>query len=937
MFLKSMEIFGFKSFADRARIEFTPGITALLGPNGCGKSNVVDALKWVLGEQASKSLRADKMEDVIFNGTEGRKALNVAEVTLVIGNEDNHLALDLPEISIKRRLYRSGESEYFINNATVRLKEVRELFYDTGIGKSAYSVMEQGRIDQILSTKPEERRYLFEEAAGITKFRARGQEAERRLEKTEENIRSLEGILGEVRRTWEVLKKQCEKTQSYRLLRQEIFVLEKNQVIDRLRALYLERDKMHTKVEKKTAEKESARQDLEALNKALEGDLGEVARLEGGLVALQKELYEAELARSGLENQVGLQKERQRQLGEDLARGEAQARSIEEKKTALFAERGARLADREALTASLVTCQTNIREFDAAVETARSTVAANEQARQRAEQRLAECDTEDTRLQDELRKVTDTLVQELDQRLKDEGFAWHKLPHLTGEMETALATTKVLLEGRRDLLLSSVSTGGVPGGQTVAFHEQVASSLTEALAHLSSFEAGWETYKKAVPRFLEDFLSPDGIITQRRTLEDHLAVLREEMRSLKDESKRLVEENQRLSEAIEGYRLKLEELKLAEVRMQTQRASAEEAVERLNRDLSEQEALAVSNAADREAIVGKQTAAASTIEGLVAQIAQSTILEQTLRDRRATLETDLGARNQALIGRQKALRDGQERLAALQAEGETLQVHAAETGAEIKAVFDAFRDKHSVELSEYESEIRGPAVDRGDLRELLAKKREDLRSLGQVNLMAVEEFAEIDERHGFLNQQLSDLKKAREDLHQVTKEIRRESAALFAETFTQIRENFNQLFRRLFGGGKAELRLTDPDQILESGIEMLCQPPGKKLESINLLSGGEKSMTAVALLFATFQVKPSPFCILDEIDAALDESNVGRFVAMLGEFASKSQFVVITHNKKTVTGASTMIGVTMESPGISKIIAVRLVGGETSREEEVTA
>jgi chromosome segregation protein len=927
-----MEIFGFKSFADRARIEFTPGITALLGPNGCGKSNVVDALKWVLGEQASKSLRADKMEDVIFNGTEGRKALNVAEVTLVIGNEDNHLALDLPEIAIKRRLYRSGESEYFINNTSVRLKEVRELFYDTGVGKSAYSVMEQGRIDQILSTKPEERRYLFEEAAGITKFRARGQEAERRLEKTEENIRSLEGILGEVRRTWEVLKKQCEKTQAYRTLRQEIFVLEKDQVIDKLRNLYADRERVQGKVEKKTAEKEAARTVLETLNRALEGDLGEVGRLEAALVALQKELYDVELARSGLENQVGLQKERQRQLAEDLARGAAQAQAIADKKLTLETEQAARRAEQEALEVSLTACRTNIREFDASIETARSTVTANDQARTRAEGRLAALETEDIRLQDALRQVTDQLVQELDQRLKDEGFAWHKLPHLTGEMEGSLASLKVLLQGRRDLLESVAAAGAVPGGDPKAFHGQLAASLAEAVAHLAQFETGWDTYKRAVPRFLEDFLSPDGIITQRRTLEDHLAVAREEQKTLKDEVRRIAEENQRLAEAIEGYRRQLEELKLAEVRMQTQRQGADEAVERLNRDLAEQAALASANAADHQALVGKQAAAAAELEALGLRLAENAVVEQGLKDRRTAQETDLGARNQALIGRQKELRDGQDRLAALQAEGEALQVQAAQVGAEIRAVFDAFRDKHSVELSEYEAEIRGPAADRGDLRETLAKKRDELRLLGQVNLMAVEEFAEIDERHGFLNQQLTDLKKAREDLHQVTKEIRRESAQLFSETFAQIKENFNVMFRRLFGGGRAELRLTDPDQVLESGIEMLCQPPGKKLESINLLSGGEKSMTAVALLFATFQVKPSPFCILDEIDAALDESNVGRFVAMLGEFGVKSQFVVITHNKKTVTGASTMIGVTMESPGISKIISVRLAG--TAEEAE---
>lgn len=928
MFLKSMEIFGFKSFADRARIEFTPGITALLGPNGCGKSNVVDALKWVLGEQASKSLRADKMEDVIFNGTEGRKALNVAEVTLVIGNEDNHLALDLPEISIKRRLYRSGESEYFINNASVRLKEVRELFYDTGVGKSAYSVMEQGRIDQILSTKPEERRYLFEEAAGITKFRARGQEAERRLEKTEENIRSLEGILGEVRRTWETLKKQCEKTQAYRTLRQEIFLLEKDQVIERLRGLYADRDKVHAKVVTKTAEKETAKNNLDTLNKALEGDLGEVSRIEASLVAFQKELYEAELTRSGLESQVGFQQERQRQLVEELAKGEAQAQTIAEKTKALEVERIQRLGDRESLVSALVACQTNLKEFDAAIETARSTVGANEQARLRVEARVSALDAEDSRLQEELRSVTDRLVQELDQRLKDEGFAWHKLPHLTGEMEGSLGALQVLLRGRKDLLEDVLAAGQVPGGEPLAFCRQIAEALGEAEKHLNSFERGWSTYKRAVPRFLEDFLSPDGIITQRRTLEDHLAVARDEARVLKDEAKRLVDDNARLAEAIEGYRKNLEELRLAEVRMQTQQVAVNEALERVNKDLWEQQNLAASNVAEREALLEKQGVAAEGIEALLRQIGDNSTKEMALKAQRMTTEADLTSRNQALIGRQKDLREAQDRLATLQSEGEALQVLSAEIGAEIKAVFDSFRDKHSVELSEYEAEIRGPSGNRGDLKDTLVRKREELRLLGQVNLMAVEEFAEIDERHGFLNQQLSDLKKAREDLHQITKEIRRESAHLFAETFAQIKENFNVMFRRLFGGGRAELRLTDPDHMLESGIEMLCQPPGKKLESINLLSGGEKSMTAVALLFATFQVKPSPFCILDEIDAALDESNVGRFVAMLSEFASHSQFVVITHNKKTVTGASTMIGVTMESPGVSKIIAVRLMGTE---------
>ena len=252
MFLKNLELFGFKSFADKVRIEFADGVAALLGPNGCGKSNVVDAMKWVLGEQSAKSLRAENMQDIIFGGSDTRKPLNVAEVTLLLSNQDEILPLDLPEVSIKRRLYRSGESEYFINSNPVKLKEVRELFFDTGIGKSAYSIMEQGRIDQLLSTKPEDRRYIFEEAAGITRFRVRGAEAEKKLEKTEENMRHIEGILEEVRRSYNSLKAQAEKADAYRALRETIFEAELEIQLVRLKGLLEDKKKREARLGQKT-------------------------------------------------------------------------------------------------------------------------------------------------------------------------------------------------------------------------------------------------------------------------------------------------------------------------------------------------------------------------------------------------------------------------------------------------------------------------------------------------------------------------------------------------------------------------------------------------------------------------------------------------------------------------------------------------------------
>ena len=290
MFLKSLDIFGFKSFVDRTHIEFSDGITALLGPNGCGKSNVVDAVKWVLGEQSAKNMRAESMEDVIFNGTQSRKALNVAEVTLTISNEQGLLPLDISEITIKRRLYRSGESEYWINGTQAKLKNVRELFWDTGVGKAAYSVMEQGKIDQILSSRPEDRRYIFEEAAGITRFKAKRAEAERTLAKTEENMKQVDGILGEVRRSYDSLKIQADKTTKYRQLKDDVFNLELDIQLLRLKGFLQDQNNRKSDLEKATENKKSVQEELNALNSQLEEHMDEVTSMNNQLVDLQKKL-----------------------------------------------------------------------------------------------------------------------------------------------------------------------------------------------------------------------------------------------------------------------------------------------------------------------------------------------------------------------------------------------------------------------------------------------------------------------------------------------------------------------------------------------------------------------------------------------------------------------------------------------------------------------
>ncbi|HTZ53162.1 MAG TPA: AAA family ATPase, partial [Spirochaetia bacterium] len=310
MFLKTLEIFGFKSFADKVRVEFSDGVAAILGPNGCGKSNVVDAMKWVLGEQSSRSLRAENMVDVIFNGSETRKPLSVAEVTLLVSNQDDVLPLDLPEVSIRRRLYRSGESEYFINNNVVKLKDVRELFFDTGIGKSAYSIMEQGRIDQLLSTKPEERRVVFEEAATITRFRVRGQEAGRKLEKTEENMRHVEGILDEVRRSYNSLKAQAEKAEAYRVLREQIFEVELEIQLLRLKGLLEDKKKREARLEEKTGSRDAIAREITGVNDAIAKQVDLVNSMESQLVESHKRLYQLDMEKNTRESRIRMFKER---------------------------------------------------------------------------------------------------------------------------------------------------------------------------------------------------------------------------------------------------------------------------------------------------------------------------------------------------------------------------------------------------------------------------------------------------------------------------------------------------------------------------------------------------------------------------------------------------------------------------------------------------
>ncbi len=943
MFLKSLDIFGFKSFADRTRVEFADGITALLGPNGCGKSNVVDAIKWVLGEQASRAMRAEKMEDVIFNGTESRKPLNVAEVTLTLANDAGLLPIDMPEIQIKRRLYRSGESEYFINSTAVRLKEVRELFWDTGVGKAAYSVMEQGKIDQVLSSKPDERRYLFEEAAGITRFKIKSAEAERKLTKTEENMRQVEGILGEVKRSYDSLKVQADKTLKYRTLREEIFQFELDIQLLRLKQFKYDRDKRVEDLETRTKDRDAIRTEMDKINKSLEENMDLVNSLEEILIEHQKNIYGLAVEKNAKEKEAKLLAEQRNECKIKIQQNESRERAIQIKIEELADDAEEQDGVVRDLQKKVEDIQENINSFEQNIQLASARIGENDKAVQRAEEEILGFEADQRNYEKDLEAITDDIVAALDAGLKEAGYSSSERKNTEFALEEILAKLKTLLSGRENLILDLAAAadrasagGALPAPADLKrIAEGLAQALSDAAGHAEKAASLFEVYRKSTPSFIDDFLAPEGIITKKRAFDAKIRECKDKATDRRTRIAGLRQENEGLSIKINEYRATLEELRVSRVRMATQAQSAEEQARLIRRELAGQESL-LKTVQDELFLDRKRyDEIAERIGDTEEEIVEIERKGLELTAALEKLEKDIAARNGDVAGKQETIKKKTSELFKVQESLEKIHLDLVQSETEIKNIQDNFRETHSRDLMEFEERIFTITTPAAELREKLSGAKGALRDLGSVNLMAPEEFAETRERYDFLSTQLADLTKARDDLERITAEIRAESSELFLSTYNKIKKNFHNMFRRLFGGGRAELRLSDPNHVLESGIEIFAQPPGKKLENITLLSGGEKSMTAVALLFATYMVKPSPFCLLDEIDAALDEQNVLRFVQLLREFGSTSQFIVITHNKRTVTGAGTLLGVTMEESGVTKVISVRLENDKDGPAESI--
>ncbi len=1245
MYLQSLEMIGFKSFANRTILNFHRGVTAVVGPNGCGKSNVLDALRWVLGEQSAKALRGGEMADVIFGGTDSRGALGMAEVSLTFSECEKELGVEWNEVRITRRVHRDGKSEYFLNKSACRLKDIHELFMDTGVGRSAYSIMEQGKIDLILSSRPEDRRAIFEEAAGITKYKAQKKEALRKLEYTEANLLRVQDIIKEVRRQIGSLQRQAAKARRYQGIMQDLRTFDTH--LSHKNYVELRRELEAIKTELHGIEDVRAIHDREISQQEseLEGFRAEISARDSEIIGLRDTSQEVRNRMFSAENRIATNAERVSEGRELVARHhtdiaaaeekisiqqnqlqetelqissmieamnarEADLASQEEKVAAARAERSAheqainQISNEAArLEARLGSLRTEISsaasrresgetrqrllqgESEAAIAAVAEIVARLEQiARRRAESAAAlesaraaqasatsahegaqklrqeaeyalnvaskEAAAVESRLevlrqlqqqgegfgegtQAVLRGLDDpTLFKpailgaladhiRVDERFipaieaalgatlqaiifKDHSVARAAIERLTtkrlghaaaiprewipaaevgnrelpaqalgwasgfvkGDGEPQALACQLLegvvvvenleaafqvKEARRELAIATLSgefidrSGIIRGGQSgensgqsalarKAQIEALDRDLGNAIAKLQQATtargAAVEALEVAQVRVMESREAVQAAQVENASCENEKQLCERQRADLEARTSAFAREVVQIEESLRASHAKLSELEtaisgtLSELESSRARKGAAEqdvqaardreasAIESLNevrvevatnrqqqenlarqrgpmnarlnelaelltarnRDIANYERRITELETESESLKSSLESHSSELSATEARIAEVSGARDEIRSQAEALEMALRSARSQLLSLQDQKGRLEVRAAQVEMRAENLRSHVSQRyqtdleafEADTYSLVTALRERTKKKSSAAESneaseatdanatsepveqpvviesleieELSAPAPEEPQsipwdtIEEIVADLTERVESMGPVNLDAIQEFEELEQRQLFLEKQNADLVNSKVELMEVISKINRTTRELFADTFVKIRENFQVMFTELFGGGAANLLLVDESDPLESGIEIIAKPPGKQLKSISLLSGGERTMTAVALLFGIYMVKPSPFCVLDEMDAPLDESNISRFIKILDRFVDQSQFVVITHNKRTISRAEMLYGVTMEEHGVSKLVSVRF--SEQSNEKQ---
>lgn len=1006
MYLRALEISGFKSFPERTRLTFERDITAIVGPNGSGKSNISDAILWVMGEQSSRTLRGGKMQDVIFGGTAKRPSMGVAQVSLILDNSAGIFDVDAEEVTITRKYYRSGESEYYINRQQVRLRDVNELLMDTGLGRDGYSIIGQGRIAEIVSGKSAERREVLEEAAGISRYRYRKEEAERRLARTDENLLRINDKIEELELQVKPLKEQAEVAKRYLTLRDELRVAEVSLWMSDLDTLREQSGTLESEYNETKAALEAAKRELQGL----------YSRSEVLTERMRAKDVEAEARRSELSGA-------QSRIAEQEARAAALQSRIEssEQNAARMRTEMSELTGRvQEIQGQIEAGRARIAEIDAQKKKLEEDAQSAKNVAEGRRMRIANRERELSELSDELTKQivelrsTDSRINMLEEMERDyEGFGGavkavmreakrgalrgvhgtvsellRTDEHTALAIETALgaAIQNVVVDtqndgkraieflqrrnaGRATFLPLDAIRGGrldaIPGGDEgclglavdlIEFEAKyknvfenllgrtlIAETLTDAIA-ISRRNGGRVKIVTLDGQVMNAGGSMTGgsagknagILSRRSELEKlqavrgRLARRRDELTSRTDELKRtLTAARYELDVATQEIQTINSELaSLAAERRTTENADGQ--FEALMAGLT-------GDSAAREKAISDVLAAADSYRRELDEIRSAIDALNAEADKiRASISEATSSRLEVEGERTRTDKAAQEKNAAiLDLERALARAEQKKLSAEMeeKQLTDKLWDGYELSHSAAEA-IRQPVESRPKAARRISELRREMTSLGNPNIGAIDEYARVSERYEFLAGQRDDVEKAKNELLGIITDITGEMRSIFSREFTAINESFKETFTELFGGGSAELTITPADDVLGGDIDIRVQPPGKAVTTLTLLSGGEMAFVAIALYFAIIKIRPTPFCVMDEIEAALDEANVNRFASHMRELADKTQFIVITHRRGTMEEADRLYGVTMQEKGVSKVIELDLDEATKQIEEE---
>lgn len=928
MFIKSLTLHGFKAFADKTVVQFDGGIGGLIGPNGCGKSNVIDAIKWAIGEQKSSELRSGKMEDVIFHGAEEKSHSNYAEVEMVIDNQNNLLPLEYNEVSIIRRLYRSGESEYLINKQASRLKDIQALFMDTGIGKSTYSVIEQGKIDRILSDKAEERRYIFEEAAGITKFREKKREYERKTEKTQDNLLRVNDIIRELEKQHGSLQKQAELAEKYFKYQDELKQVETDLMLYKLlqvKSKKIQIDKNLSvnseKYEKTLSEKEESEAKIKELQSSIKDKEENISSFEKRKIELGEKI-------NSIRENSRMLTQRESETNEQIKLRNEESKETEKEKTDLQQRLNELNDEYKEKSEKNKENQKVIEANKKRLTALEQLISDSEKEIQAAEKRIKEIDKEQSRLNEESSKVVKDFIEEIDSikaRLSSESEKHVATKgDILGQFESLLQQFDLVSAAKSEEELMAWLDQNF-AGEKDGLRKQVSEAylrILEIRQDVFSIQGKVKTHLNEKDPLYETIFSTEGTYAKKEKIDNILSDLKEEVllcqerlqEYSKEKERCAIEKNKIVTEitTLEIDTAGLEQNLLMIQKIKDEKLANVNAVQTRLHNLSHQ------LGSLQKALVEVQSKKEENIQSLKNIEKENMSLSKNMDQFYSNISSqtrNLNRHQEKIFKLEQALQDNRDKQHKLSIDSEVLE-------REIRQIYDSSREQYSVDLHIMEADVANKTFDPEKLRQSAGHYKEEIQKLGRVNPLAKNEFDSLDERLNEMKKQRQDIIVSMEDLTRLSSELNDKSTEQFIKTFKRIHQNFHQIFRRLFNGGKANITLLDESDPLNSGIDIIAQPPGKKFKQIGSLSGGERSLVAVAIMFSIFLVKPAPICLLDEVDAALDKENINRLARMLNEFKSKTQFIIISHNEKTVSIFDYVYGVTMNN-GISKILSLK--------------